>query len=225
MPVYVSSCAWNKGTRGKGIKDKGALQRQGSWLGWWNSIPRLIFDRHKILWNSYLRFQWEWVLLRVEHIRLCSLHELTFKNSLHMNCCIICCVYSDPVLCYVSQANRKRKEQLDGVSRLCCFVHQGLWSDWWRDSRVTHWSSRDRRERGLRRGALRLSWWSQRKKQDMGFGVTRKNRTQVTAHPLRAYPSVDPKCRTFQLMHTLCLCSTKGSLMRNPHSPGTVCIM
>lgn len=151
MPMYVSSCAWNKGTRGKGIKDKGALQRQGSWLGWWNSIPRLIFDRHKILWNSYPRFQWEWVLLRVGHIRLCSLRELTFKNSLHVNCCIICCVYSDSVLCSVSQANRKGKEQLDGVSLLCCFVHQGLRSDWWHGSHVMPWSSKDRRERELRR--------------------------------------------------------------------------
>ena len=34
------------------MADKGALQRQESWLGWWRSIPRLICDRH----NNFLKF-------------------------------------------------------------------------------------------------------------------------------------------------------------------------
>ena len=84
----------NKGAKGKGMGDKGALQRQESWLGWWSSIPRFIFDRHIILWNSYRRFHQEWILLRAEPTRLLSLHELPCKNFLQMNCCIICCAYS-----------------------------------------------------------------------------------------------------------------------------------
>ena len=75
------------------MADKGALQRQESWLGWWSSIPRLICDRHIIFWNSYSRFHQQRLLLRAEPTRLHSLHGLPCKNLLQMNCCIICCAY------------------------------------------------------------------------------------------------------------------------------------
>ena len=121
------------------MADKGALQRQESWLGWWSSIPRLICDRHIIFWNSYSRFHQEWVLLRAEPTRLHSLNELPWKNLLQMNCCIICCAYRSLSVSQFSRSVMSESLQPHGLqhARLPCpsptpgACSNSCQSSWW----------------------------------------------------------------------------------------------
>lgn len=90
------------------------------------------------------------VLLRAEPTSLCSLHELSFKNSLQMRCCIICWAYSASVLS--SKHERKRNgvslHYFADIHGPQCILQAGR-SLWHYGSYLMYWSSKDTRKKGI----------------------------------------------------------------------------